>query len=261
MEPLIAFSRSQIALGRPEKALARVQQVVNRNPKHFLAWNLLGEIQMQQKEYADAEYSFKQVIAIAPAWSIPYRNLVRIRLEQQQPDAALAMVEEGYKKTDDTILGLELAAYFEQRGNDDLAIKQYEKLLTQHPDLQVAANNLAMLLTRGDAQPAALDRALELVKGFKDSDNPVLLDTLGWVHFKRGELAQALPVLQRAQLAAPKLPEISYHLGMAYYRNGRKEEARVQLAKALERERPFPGREEAQQVLDSLGPKEDATKN
>jgi FimV-like protein len=261
VEPLIALSRSLLVLDRSQEALERVQQVVNRNPEHFLAWNLLGEIQLQRKEYAAAEKALQQALAIAPKWSIPYRNLIRIRLEQQRPEAAVAMVREGYEKTGDIVLGLELAAYYEQRGEYDLAVKLYEELLSRKPDLQVAANNLAMLLVRGEAEPDALDRALALSQRFENSDNPILLDTLGWVYFKRGDLAHAVPVLQRAQLAAPELPEISYHLGMAYYRNGRNEEARVQLAKSLEQERPFRGREEAKRVLDSLGPEEDATKD
>ncbi len=255
VEPLIALSRSLLALDRAQEALDRVQQVVNRNPEHFLAWNLLGEIQLQRKEYEAAEKALQQALAVAPEWSIPYRNLIRIRLEQRRPEAALAMVREGYEKTGDTVLGLELAAYYERRGEYDLAVKLYEELLSRKPDLQVAANNLAMLLVRGEAGPDALDRALALSQGFENSDNPILLDTLGWVYFKRGDLTHAAPVLQRAQLAAPELPEISYHLGMVYYRNGRKEEARVQLTKALEQERPFLGREEARQVLDSLGAK------
>lgn len=255
VEPLIALSRSQLALDRPQEALDRVRQVINRNPKHFLAWNLLGEIQLQQKGYAAADEAFQQALTIAPKWSIPYRNLIRIRIEQQQPEAALAMVREGYDQTGDTVLGLELAAYYERRGEDDLAVELYEELLSGKPDLQVAANNLAMLLVRGEAEQGALDRALELAQRFENSDNPILLDTLGWVYFKRGDLVRAVSVLQKAQLAAPELPEISYHLGMAYHRNGRNEEARVQLAKALEQERPFRGREEAQRVLDSLGEK------
>ena len=36
------MSRSLLLMGKADQALERIEQVVNRNPKHFLAKNLQG---------------------------------------------------------------------------------------------------------------------------------------------------------------------------------------------------------------------------
>ncbi len=43
-----------------------------------------------------------------------------------------------------------------------------------------------------------------------------------------------------------------YHLGMAYYKNGEKENARRELKKAVELDPKFSGSEEAKEVLAKL---------
>ena len=69
--------------------------------------------------------------------------------------------------------------------------------------------------------------------GFKISDNPIYLDTLGWVYLKRGEWVKAVTVLERAERRGMDLPEISYHLGMAYYKTGQRERAKMKLEQAI----------------------------
>jgi Tfp pilus assembly protein PilF len=44
-------------------------------------------------------------------------------------------------------------------------------------------------------------------------------------------------------------PVIKYHLGMAYYKNGDKENAKKELEKALELDSKFSGAEEARATL------------
>jgi tetratricopeptide (TPR) repeat protein len=110
-------------------------------------------------------------------------------------------------------------------------------------------NNLAMMLVRGEPAQADLDKALELTKGFALSENPIYADTLGWVHYMRGENKEALTVLKRAYRDELKIPDISYHLGMAYHKAGSAKEAKEMLEKSLSIGRPFDGMDQAKQVL------------
>ena len=48
-------------------------------------------------------------------------------------------------------------------------------------------------------------------------------------------------------------PTMRYHLGMAYYKNGEKENARRELKKALELDPKFSGSEEAKDGIGFLG--------
>jgi len=47
-------------------------------------------------------------------------------------------------------------------------------------------------------------------------------------------------------------PMMRYHLGMAYFKNGEKENAKRELKKALELNSKFQGAEEAKEVLSKV---------
>jgi Flp pilus assembly protein TadD len=114
------------------------------------------------------------------------------------------------------------------------------------------ANNLAMLLVTYRTDQKSLDRARDLTAGFATSNNGNLLDTGGWVHFKRAEYAQALPELEQAAQERPQSPEIRYHLGMAEMRAGLPERARSDLETAVAGAQGFEGSKEARAVLATL---------
>src|SRR5690606_31997704 len=61
-----------------------------------------------------------------------------------------------------------------------------------------------------------------------------IMDTLGWVLFKRGDLAQALKVLEAAYRAQSGESVIAEHLGDAYYRLQNFEDAMKMYMKAAE---------------------------
>jgi tetratricopeptide (TPR) repeat protein len=139
-----------------------------------------------------------------------------------------------------------------QQGRYEDAIRQYEVLHEHRPHLDLAANNLAMLLVTYRKDQASLDRARELAAPFADSDVGALLDTHGWVLFKRGEVLAALSSLQRASAAAPDSKVILYHLGMAQLRAGQPDKARASLEAALAEGASFTGTDEARLALTQL---------
>lgn len=251
-EPLIALAKSQLAIEQPDTALQRVQMVIDANPDHFHALNLKGEILLAQKQYEAAEASFDRVINLQPKWATPYKNLVKLKLIGNDTSEVLSVLTSGYEMTQDPLLGLALGSRYEQAGMIEEAQQIYEKLLDQKPDFTVAANNLAMLLIKGKSDQASLDRALELAKDFQISDNPVHLDTLGWIYLKRGELEKSVAVLERAARAKPSIPEIDYHLGVAYHRLGRTVDAIKKLKIATASNVQFEGLAEAKVLLDKL---------
>lgn len=68
--------------------------------------------------------------------------------------------------------------------------------------------------------------------------------------YKRGEYAEALPLLQRAVDQSPDSPVMRYHLGMAQLKLGNKDAARGNLEQAIRAERAFAGIEEARSALE-----------
>ena len=69
-------------------------------------------------------------------------------------------------------------------------------------------------------------------------------------------MPQAISLMETAQAAGARGPEYSYHLGMAYAKNGQEELAKEQLGKALADENAaFYGRDKAEEVYKGLSDK------
>jgi len=253
-EPLIAVAKSWMVLKQPDKALERIEQAITHNGQNFLAYNLKGEILIIQKRIDEAEAAFKKANEINPKWPVPYRNLAKLRIMDKSVPEAITLLEQGVNNTKDLSLTIELASIYDRNGHEDKARDLYEKLLADRPDLAVVKNNLAMMLLRGEPNKVDLDKALELTTDFTLSENPVFMDTLGWVRYMRGENGEALVILKRAHGKETKIPDISYHLGMAYFKAGDKAEAKLKLEEALSSGRPFQGVEQAKQVLSEIKP-------
>jgi Flp pilus assembly protein TadD len=77
-------------------------------------------------------------------------------------------------------------------------------------------------------------------------------DTLGWIYYKKGLAALAIPPLRDSVEKAPKNATYHFHLGLAYVKNGDTAEGRKSLAAALALDPKFKGADEAQRTLASL---------
>jgi Flp pilus assembly protein TadD len=71
-------------------------------------------------------------------------------------------------------------------------------------------------------------RAADIVK-----DNANVLDTLGWILFKQGNLNKSLEALDNASKLAPDVAVIWYHKGVVLDKTGRHAEAKLAIEKAL----------------------------
>ncbi len=89
-------------------------------------------------------------------------------------------------------------------------------------------NNLAELLAAEGDLDGALAAAQEAYR--LDESDPYVMDTLGALYLKRGLAGRAVSLLEEAHAAAPELPDVTFHLALAYRDTGRGDEARVLLA-------------------------------
>ena len=248
-DALAALAHLEFELGQHAQAITLVQDALRHNPDSAVTHNLLGELCLADKRYADAVRALEGALRLAPRWWVPYGNLARSKFAAGDAAGGLAAYEAGVKATEEPILVVELATIYQQQGRFDDAIRQYEILHTRNPQLELAANNLAMLLVTYRKDQVSLDRARDLTAGFAGSDVGVLLDTHGWVMFKRGEMAEALPALQKAAALAPGSKVILYHLGMAQMKAGQADKARTSLEGALAGGASFTGAGEARLAL------------
>ena len=251
--PLTALVRLYIARGMAPQAMALVKNAAEHDPGNVQTLNLLGELYLGQSDFKQADDTFSRIIAKTPGWWAPYRGLASSKLQAKDLPGAIAAYQAGIKAAPTELqLVNDLAILYETSGRSDDAIALYETTYRSNPQAPGIANNLALLLVTYKQDRASLDRARDLAAGFASSSDGNLLDTYGWVHFKRGEYAEALPVLGRAADRAPNSKEIHYHLGMAELHAGQTDRARTDLEAAVSGSAKFPGAEEARVTLASL---------
>jgi len=98
------------------------------------------------------------------------------------------------------------------------------RILEQDPNHAATLNALGYTLTnhteRYKEAADLIERALALSPG-----DPAILDSLGWVYYKLGQLAQSEALLRQAHQAFPD-PEVAAHLGEVLWIQGKEIEAR-----------------------------------
>lgn len=251
-EPLTALVRVDVARKQIPKALARLDKVIVEQPDNVIARNLKGELLTSRGELETAAASFNEAIAKAPQWWMPYRGLALSHLAGKRNEQAIQVLETGLQKTSAAALGTDLAALYERLDRPDDAIRVYETLVSRDPGSVAALNNLAMLLVSYRTDAGSLQRAEELSGKLNHVTEPSILNTRGWVKFKRGEFQESVSLLQQAVEKSPESPLMRYHLGMAQLKAGDRLAAEKNLEVAVRSGRQFHGAKEAQAALDQI---------
>jgi tetratricopeptide (TPR) repeat protein len=253
LDSLSALARLEYSRGQAPQAIALVRKAADAQPTNAFARNLLGELYMTQKNLPAATDAFNQAIKLAPQWWVPYRSLAAAKFSAKDVSGAITAYQAAIKVApNEPQLAVELATIYEHQGSPNEAIACYEAGYQHNAHAQQVANNLAMMLVTYRTDAASLNRAHELTSGFAASTDANLLDTSGWVSFKRAEYGQALPLLERAAQGAPDSKEIRYHLGLAELRSGLTDRARTDLQIALAGASRFPWSNEARAALASI---------
>ncbi len=109
----------------------------------------------------------------------------------------------------------------------------YQTLLKIAGDRPVVLNNYAYhLAVRGTRLEEALEYSQKAIKA--EPDNAAYLDTIGWIHFKRGDLDNAETFILKAIASGEQSAEVYEHLGDVYMKMGKPDKARKAWKTALE---------------------------
>lgn len=109
-------------------------------------------------------------------------------------------------------------------------------------------NNLAYLYAQLDKN---LNQALELARKAKEKmlNHPAIIDTLGWVYYKKKLYDSAVGEFKASLKLNPYNPIFHYHLGLAYHKQLKLKKADEAFKKALEIQDDFEGADEAKKIL------------
>jgi tetratricopeptide (TPR) repeat protein len=123
------------------------------------------------------------------------------------------------------------AILLEKAGRTEAAISQLESLYRDRPQDGAIANALGFLLADHNRELGRADRLITAaLKG--EPDNPAILDSMGWLDYRRGQSREALPLLERAFRLAQD-GDIGAHWGEVLWSMGDKAKAREAWSRAL----------------------------
>ena len=252
-DALAALARLHVTTGHPERARAAVEQALARRPDNFVARNLLGELQLANKEFGPAQQEFTKVIAAAPEWPLGWRNLALAQLAANDRAGAVATLEKGVPKTNwDFTLVADLAALYERNQEFDKAISSYEALVAKRARRRGGreqSRHAARDLSQGPEEPGPRARAHGAVRQLAECR----VARYPWL----GALSPR-PVCRSAGGAgarhqiAPQALVVRFHLGMAQFKSGQSAQARENLQAALQSKSVFAGADEARAALASI---------
>jgi tetratricopeptide (TPR) repeat protein len=151
-----------------------------------------------------------------------------------KPQEAVALLQLALERfPDHPGVRYQMALIQEKAGMTRESLRNFERLLKDRPEDASLLNALGYSLADRNLK---LPRAEALIRKALEAspDNPAFLDSLGWVRFRRGDVAGALPHLERAYRIFPDA-EIASHWGELLWVSGKQSEARALWAKALAR--------------------------
>lgn len=245
----LALGGVELRLGNATEALSIAADLKADFPAQSAGYVLEGDAQVAARRYAAAAGSFAAAFERESTWPMLVRRLGALRLAGRS-DEALAATEAWLAVNPGHVpSALMRAALLQGAGRAAEALRANDTVLDLDADNLVALNNAAWLAHElGDPRALGLaERAYELA-----TENPAVLDTLGWILLDEGRAEDAVTHLSRAAELAPRALEIRYHLGEALAASGRSAEAEAVLTSLLEEGGEFEQRDEAARLLETL---------
>jgi Tfp pilus assembly protein PilF len=119
-------------------------------------------------------------------------------------------------------------------GNTLLMEQLLREAIKLKPDYAIAYNALGYSYAERNIRLDEAKRNIEIALSIQPK-NHYILDSMGWVHFKLGNIKIAYEFLKKAY-AIQEDSEIAAHLGEVLWKQDKKEEAKQVLKKALSKD-------------------------
>ena len=200
--------------GQLQEAADLYQQILQVQPDHGDALNLLGVIHHAAGQMDNAILLIRKAIEISPDFFAPYVNLGNALQATGQLDEAVDAFEKGLSLSPgDPAAACNMASALNALGRHDDAAVAARMALDRRPDFVQALINLGNALealVQTDEAAETYRRALT-----HDPDNAIVHHNLGSVLLGTGDAEGAVAHCERAVLGDPDAPEKHYNLGNA----------------------------------------------
>ena len=254
-----------------DEAIPVLEEQTKINPFDDYAYGQLGRIYWRKQEYAKAETALRKQIEVSPLDKVVQGNLGQLLVQWRKYKEAIPELQKAISLDPEAeMLHVSLGRAYLSLGDTKKGIEEFEEAVKLKPGHRVW-NDVAYFLAVGKVE---LDRAQQYAESavaavatnlrnvdlqnltLEDTQSVAALaanwDTLGWVHFQKGNLDLAEKYIRAAWLVGQH-SEVGYHLGMIAEKRGNKDLALALYAQAAVAARLVP---EATESLERLASKE-----
>ena len=218
----LALFRFYVQQSNWDKAIEYLQPFSEVDPKNWVIQSRLAWVWGQKGEYEKAIAIVKEIVSAYPRVSSQVYTLYASFFERKKDfSAALDVLSKASEifPTDTEVL-FYTGFVYDQLGQTAQAIKWMKTVLNIDINHVNALNHLAFVYAELNENLESAERMVKKALFLSPNDSYVL-DTAGWVFFKRGKAKEALRYLEIAYqnnnsegLIAEHLAEVYYHLNM-----------------------------------------------
>ena len=223
--------------GRYDDALKLYEQEQENSETYFASQVRMGVIYAKKGDLKKAETLLRSMAKKRPDLAFPWTELGDIFLANKKYPQAIEAYTEAINRVSGAdksqwVLYYSRGAAYERNNQWDLAEQDLMQALVLAPNQPLTLNYLGYSWAeRGKNLPRAKEM-LEKAAYLSPRDGAII-DSLGWMHYLLKNYPQAVNFLEKAIALDPGSAVINDHLGDAYWKIGRKREARFQWSKAL----------------------------
>jgi tetratricopeptide (TPR) repeat protein len=208
------------------QAAYREYKLVDRSSEQFIQARLrMAYLNFQMGDKEQARQILTELVTLAPNQEDIYLTSSYFYEEDNQWDRAIQALKGGVDKVERPAeIHFRLAVLYEKQNNRNDSIEQIKKVLELDPNNPDAQNFLGYSYAEGGINLDEAERLIREALRVKPNSGHII-DSLGWVLYKKGQYGKAVVELERAHRIMPKDGTVAEHLGDAYFQQKRYRDA------------------------------------
>lgn len=252
-----------------DSATIFAQMALALNPTLEEAHMIIGNILTRHDRYEEAITQFQKIKKEGEFYNVAQRQIAELYAEQKEPQKAIDILSNLYESDNDIEALIQAGDIYRYEEDFTKAVEVYNRVIAlweETPEeywhvlyargmayerlkefkkseidlkkaLEFRPNHPYLLNYLGYSwadQGIHLDKAMSMIKeaALAKPDDGYIADSLGWVYYKLNDFNSAVIHLERAVELLPYDATLNDHLGDAYWRAGRKIEAKFQWQRA-----------------------------